>query len=290
MRSIDLKCVQRDAFEPSKIVPSGIECDVVLQHFNVLMDWNTYEGVKTGAIIVLSPLECIDEMVATVLDDDKMLQMKGKRLYENEGLARMLFVADGGTIVCGRTGILRATTVQFALRAGCQCKIEGHGSKHNIAVNLTSCGPCVALVRSSDGAITIFSSSMTEQGQALRILQTPSRPSLRSRVRAAMGAAMQDGRLDGALKCAFADCSHSTKSTDSSCSDVDSVSSSSSADIAWSSRSESVRSVSVPSSISSQCQDSTTVRNTLLQAATMFATLCTLYVTLQDRRLRSQSS
>lgn len=135
-----------------------------------LMKVRAYEGHPLGFMIVWNKTEDSNDMVSAIMNRDMHKSWKGKALSDRGGRAAQLFLLDGGTMLDCKTGIVEATTVHFASRASCPFIMDGHGTKHQSAVNLSFNWDVVVMVRSVDSSdITIFASALTRRGEVARV-------------------------------------------------------------------------------------------------------------------------
>ena len=83
---------------------------------------------------------------------------------EHASAFKELFMKDGGLIIHPKHGTVTAVTCK--LYPGPTCKyIHGDkGTKHNSALETTWDAPCVAVVRSESGGVTLYSTQMTKEG------------------------------------------------------------------------------------------------------------------------------
>lgn len=152
-----------------------IEADHVSQSaFNIqlqsLMEVRVFEGHPLGFLVVWSKNEDANAMIGSIMDQDMHNSWTGKAFSENKGRAAQLLLLDGGTMLNCESGRVQAATVHFASHASCPFFLEGHGTKHQSAVNLSFNWNAVVMVRSVDsGDITIFSNSMTRSGRVARV-------------------------------------------------------------------------------------------------------------------------
>lgn len=122
-----------------------------------------------GFLIVLSSNKATD-MISSIMNKARNKEWEGKMLSDNTGHTGQLLLLDGGTVLDGENGQVQATTVHFAARASCPYIMDGHGTKHQTAVNLSFNWDVVVMVRSVDSAdITVFSHALTREGRAVRV-------------------------------------------------------------------------------------------------------------------------
>ena len=81
-----------------------------------------------------------------------------------------LLAFDGATVVDGVSGVIRAIRFKIQPSAGgCQrYKLDKHGTKHNSCLYASSIAPYVAIVRSDDGHITVFTPAASARGECFR--------------------------------------------------------------------------------------------------------------------------
>jgi len=134
-----------------------------------LMSLRTFENHPLGFLVAWSEQDTANnDMISVIMDDALHTSWQGKAFSDNKGRAAQLFLHDGGTLLDCRNGLVQATTIQFAAKAGCPYRVDGHGTKHQSAVNLSYNWQAVAMVRSVDSDnITIFSPSLTRTGRAV---------------------------------------------------------------------------------------------------------------------------
>lgn len=135
-----------------------------------LMRVRGFEGMPTGFLIVWSREDDAKAMISIIMDQARHAEWKDKRLSDNRGRTRQLFLLDGGTMLNSENGCVQAATIHFASKASCPFILDGHGTKHQTAVNLSYNWDVVVMVRSVDsGDITIFSHALTLAGRAVRV-------------------------------------------------------------------------------------------------------------------------
>ena len=79
---------------------------------------------------------------------------------------RDLLAFDGATVVDGPSGVIRAIRYKIQPSAGGRqrYKLDGHGTKHNSCLYASEVAPYVAVVRSDDGPITVFTPAASARG------------------------------------------------------------------------------------------------------------------------------
>ena len=85
----------------------------------------------------------------------------GKRIGDQgiEAFLRENFSRDGGMLIDGEAGKILRTNCMFAWKeTGRHLFLDQHGTRHSAALHLAACRQCVAIVRSQDGYVTLFSS------------------------------------------------------------------------------------------------------------------------------------
>jgi len=148
-----------------------------------LMEVRMFEDHPLGFLIVWSKTDDNGDMIGSIMDQYMHTSWKGKTFSDNKGRAAQLFLLDGGTLLNCQNGQVEATTIHFVCRASCPYFLEGHGTKHQSAVNLSFNWNVVVMVRSvNSGDITVLSQSMTRRGFVARVsasqamCQAPSLP------------------------------------------------------------------------------------------------------------------
>lgn len=135
-----------------------------------LMEARVFEGHPLGFLVVWSKKEDASGLIGSIMDQAMHNSWVGKTFSENKGRTAQLLLLDGGTLLDCNSGRVEATTIHFASHASCPFILEGHGTKHQSAVNLSFHWDVVVMVRSVDsGDITVFSPALTRGGRVARV-------------------------------------------------------------------------------------------------------------------------
>jgi len=150
---------------PEQVFQTLLEC---------LKRIRTHGGGPLGFLIVLARAGDSDEMICTIMGEDTHNSWKGNLLADHERRAAQLLSLNGGTLLDCESGRVRAATVHFASRASCPFVLDGHGTKHQTAVNLSFNWDVVVMVQSFDSSdVTIFSPALTRSGKVTRLRAPP---------------------------------------------------------------------------------------------------------------------
>ena len=152
---IDTICTSR--LHRVRLPPSV--CFSVFEHcVGIAKRLSHYEGKPTGCILVLAGAELLSGCRRLSNTPSSILR---KKITDDtsEGSLRETFAADGGMLIDGQGGEILATKVRFATRpTEFSFIVEGHGTRHHEALDVACGEECVAITRSQDGYVTIFSS------------------------------------------------------------------------------------------------------------------------------------
>lgn len=152
-------------------LPEGITLNTLRRAVKVALRWNKHEEISTGMLLVIKPdgQSVYTEPIDACLNSNWTERPRFLSSDEEEAHFRFLFVQDGGLLVDGISMKVLAAASKFFDKPGCIWRADGHGCKHNSAVNLTYFQPCVAVVRSAAGTVTIFIHEHTQQGVWFRL-------------------------------------------------------------------------------------------------------------------------
>ena len=155
-------------------MPDGITQDVVDSAIAGMHARQTNEASKHGAIFVLVPFDTPLDTVGCPLVDNGMTKgFVSDHVRFSDGNIdanlKSLLSFDGATVVDGTAGGILA--ICFAIEPP-NAKprkwrmSDGHGSGHNSSVRASEIGPFVAIKRSQDGPISVFTPIATASGKA----------------------------------------------------------------------------------------------------------------------------
>ena len=120
--------------------------------------WSHYEGKPTGCILVLADAELLSVCRALSSKESSLLHANFQD-DKYESSLREAFARDGGMLIDGQSGEILATKVRFKWRpTEVDFILEDHGTRHHEALDVACGSRCVAITRSEDGYVTVFSS------------------------------------------------------------------------------------------------------------------------------------
>ena len=138
-------------------LPSAVHRSVFESSVEAAVKYNTHEGKPTGCILVLGDPEELQPRV-------KKISLKGSDLLgesiQNPGTESRLresFSADGMMVIDGRTGEILAANSQVEWKSS-PFVLEGHGTRHDVALQIAAELNCITITRSKKGYVTVFSS------------------------------------------------------------------------------------------------------------------------------------
>ena len=133
-----------------------------------------------------------------IRDRDCLHRDRDRVCFANDNVdtrLRDLLAFDGATVVDGPSGVIRAIRykIQPSASGRQRYKLDGHGTKHNSCLYASEVAPYVAVVRSDDGNITVFTPEASARGECFRCdPRLPATPSSRARAALPEGAAPAD--------------------------------------------------------------------------------------------------
>ena len=131
----------------------------------IRVEWNKYEHQFTGMLMMMGDADKIPFKVLQPNFNELYIK-KRLNIFDNTqaDAFKELFLKDGALIVHPATGDVSAVTCKLYPGAGCQHQHKHKGTKHNSTLEVTWDVPCIAVVRSDSGGVTIYSSPMTHKG------------------------------------------------------------------------------------------------------------------------------
>ena len=146
-------------------LPPTVAPELCAHAVEVAMKFNQHEGKPTGCLLVLGNPEELVDLIQPMSQEHSSLV--GKRIQDPgiEGPLRKSFAEDGCMVIDGQSGEILAANCMVRCPEKSPYVFSGHGTRHHAALHLTAKFPGVAITRSQEGYVTVFSSGHLQDRQ-----------------------------------------------------------------------------------------------------------------------------
>ncbi|CAE7257029.1 GBP6 [Symbiodinium sp. CCMP2592] len=139
-------------------LPPCVQFSVFQHCVDVAKRLSTYEAKATGCILVLADAANLPAYRRLSTTSSSLCHKKITD-HQHEGSLQEAFAADGGILIDGRSGEILETKVKFTTGVTeFNLVLDGYGTRHHEALDVACGARCVAITRSQDGHVTVFSS------------------------------------------------------------------------------------------------------------------------------------
>lgn len=170
------------------LYPEGFDQKVIEKVVAGAVRWNRNEKGLTGALIIIGknagthkpPSDGIPYKFMNSEQHEALMKCQ-VQCNSEQGLNfcipkckdtfnKQVFTQDGAVIVEPKSGKVTAMFCKlYPELSKCHYVHENKGTRHNTALEMTMTTPCVAVTRSDEGGVTLYSSDMSEKGYCLHL-------------------------------------------------------------------------------------------------------------------------